>query len=192
VIVHYDCATQNQINKFQEAKGMTMKTVDVAPNAVVYDSKIDISLEARKELVGMLNQQLADTADLYAQVKQAHWNVKGIHFQQLHELFDKVAESIGDYVDTIAERVTTLGGVAMGTVRMAAENSTLPEYPANIVTGEDHLNIVIDRWAAYAASNRAAATRSGELGDPTTEDMFVEISRAVDLSLYFLESHVQD
>lgn len=170
---------------------MAMKIVDVSPNTVVYDSKIDIALEARTELVGILNQQLADTADLYSQTKQAHWNVKGMYFQQLHELFDKVADSIEGFVDTIAERVTTLGGVAMGTARMAAEHSTLPEYPANIVEGKDHLEAVIERWAAYAASNRAAANRAAELGDPTSEDLFIEISRDVDLGLYFLESHLQ-
>lgn len=158
---------------------------------VVHDTKIDIAVEARTELIGILNQQMADNADLYSQVKQAHWNVKGIHFQQLHEFFDKVAEAIEPFTDEIAERVATLGGVAMGTTRMAAANTTLPEYPADIFDGRAHLEAVIERWAAYGASTRAASKRAGELGDPTTEDLFIEISRAVDLHLYFLESHVQ-
>ncbi|MGL4610515.1 MAG: DNA starvation/stationary phase protection protein Dps [Trueperaceae bacterium] len=155
-----------------------------------FSTKIDIKPDARKELIDILNQQLADTADLYAQTKQAHWNVKGMEFQQLHELFDKVAAKVEPFVDTIAERVTTLGGVAMGTVRMAAANSTLPEYPM-VVDGRAHLEAVVDRFAAYAASNRAALRRSGDLDDPTTEDMFTEISREIDLSLYFLEAHLQ-
>ena len=169
---------------------MAAKTkIDANPTALPHATKIDLGKKARTELAGILNQQLADTADLVSQVKQAHWNVKGIHFQQLHELFDKLAHSIDGYVDTIAERVTTLGGVAHGTVRMAAESSTLPEYPADIVEGDDHLKAVTERWAAYAASTRTASRRSAELGDPTTEDLFIEVSRVVDLGLYFLEAH---
>lgn len=158
---------------------------------IVHDSKIDISAEARTELIGILGQQMADNSDLYSHAKQAHWNVKGIHFQQLHELFDKVAEAIEPYTDDLAERITTLGGVAMGTTRMTASNTTLPEYPADISDGKAHLEALIERWAAYAASTRTASIRTGELGDPTTEDLLIEISRAVDLNLYFLESHVQ-
>lgn len=158
---------------------------------VVHETKIDIAIEARTELIGILNQQMADNADLYSQAKQAHWNVKGMNFQQLHDLFDKVAAAIEPFTDELAERVTTLGGVAMGTTRMAAASTTLAEYPADISDGKAHLEALIDRWAAYGASTRAASVRAGELADPTTEDIFIEISRAVDLNLYFLESHIQ-
>lgn len=156
-----------------------------------FDTHIDIAAEKRSELIEILNQQLADTFDLYSQIKQAHWNVKGIHFMQLHLLFDGVAAAIEPYVDTIAERVTTLGGYATGTVRMAANSSTLSEYPTDAVKGEAHLNAVRDRVAAYAASTRQAIERASELGDPTTEDLFTEVSRVVDVQLYFIEGHLQ-
>ena len=158
---------------------------------IVYKSKIDLSEDIRSKIVGILNQQLADNANLYSQTKQAHWNVKGMDFFQLHLLFDQVAEMIEGYTDTIAERTTALGGIALGTNTMSAENTTLPEYPADIAKGKEHLQEVIKRWAAYAASTREAIERSSELGDPTTEDMFTEISRHVDKGLYFLESHVE-
>jgi starvation-inducible DNA-binding protein len=157
----------------------------------LYASKIDIVEDARKELVAMLNQQLADTFDLYSQTKQAHWNVKGEDFYSLHKFFDDLAESVEDYVDTIAERITALGGVAMGTVRMAAANSTLKEYTPDIVSGMESVKALIERYAAYAAANRVAIERARELGDPSTEDLLIEISRVIDKDLYFLESHVQ-
>ena len=168
----------------------TKKASKTASNAL-YTSKIDIAEEARGELVEILNQQIADTADLYSQTKQAHWNVKGEAFYQLHGLFDDLADGIQAYVDTLAERVTALGGKAAGTVRMAAQNSTLPEYPDDAVQGVEAVKALIDRYAAYAASNRVALKRSGELGDPTSEDLFTEISRVIDKDLYFLEAHVQ-
>jgi starvation-inducible DNA-binding protein len=162
-----------------------------ASQTQLYSTKIDIAEDARRELVAILNQQLADTFDLYAQTKQAHWNIKGDDFYSLHKFYDDLAESIAAYVDTIAERVTALGGIALGTVRMAAASSTLDEFTTDIVSGMDTLKALIVRYAAYAASTRQALARAGELGDPTSEDLFTEISRAVDKNLYFLESHVQ-
>ena len=60
-----------------------------------------------------------------------------------------------------------------------------------MAAGKAHLEAVRDRVAAYASANRKAIAAAGELDDPTTEDLFTEVSRAVDLQLYFLESHLQ-
>lgn len=154
------------------------------------DVKLDISKEHREHLVELLNQQLADTTDLYSQLKQAHWNVKGIGFQQVHELFDEQAELVEEYVDLLAERITLLGGVAMGTVRMAAKASTLPEFSAASHDVRAFLETVRDRMAAYAKTNRQALATAADLGEPTTEDLLTEISRGIDKQLYFLESHL--
>ena len=71
-------------------------------------TRIDLKDNTRATMTALLNQQLVDTIDLYTQVKQAHWNVKGPHFIALHELFDKLAEELEGPVDDIAERVTAL------------------------------------------------------------------------------------
>ena len=78
----------------------------------LFATRIDLSIEVREKIISLLNQHLADTFDLYSQTKQAHWNVKGLQFFQLHELFDKLAEEVEDQVDTLAERATSLGGIA--------------------------------------------------------------------------------
>ncbi|ADI13491.1 DNA starvation/stationary phase protection protein Dps [Truepera radiovictrix] len=158
---------------------------------LTFSTRIDIEEGVRKELIDILNQQLADATDLFTQTKQAHWNVKGMDFFQLHELFDDLAKRARNFADLLAERVTALGGAALGTVRMAAEATTLPEYPLETVQGHEVVDLMVERWAAYAASTRAAIRRSGELDEPTTEDLLTEISREVDESLYFLEAHVQ-
>jgi len=156
-----------------------------------FSTRIDVDADARAELIALLNQQMADNADLYSQTKQAHWNVKGQHFMQLHLLYDQVAAVIEPFTDEIAERVTALGGYATGTVRMAAEASTLPEFPMDAISDTATLEALADRWAAYAASTRAAIERAAQIGEPTSEDLFTEISREVDKALYFLESHLQ-
>ncbi len=162
-----------------------------ATKSKLTEIKIDISASNREKLVDLLNQSLADTADLVSQVKQAHWNVKGMNFWQLHLLFDSVYEALDEYVDTIAERVTTLGGVANGTVRMAAASSKLSEFPTNLSSGKDFVTAVRDRVASYGESIRANIDKSEEdLDDPTTADLYTEITREVDKQLYFLESHL--
>ncbi len=159
--------------------------------ADLHETRIDLPEVQRKALVDLINDRLADTLDLYTQAKQAHWNVKGLDFIQLHELFDELAGSLIAQVDMIAERATTLGGVAMGTARMAARASSLPEYPDHLVAGRDHVEALADRFAAYAASVRAAIDTSEEHGDKDTADLFTEVSRSVDKHLWFLEAHLQ-
>ena len=84
---------------------------------MVLSTRNDLGVEVREKATTLLNQHLADATDLYSQTKQAHWNVKGMQFSQLHELFDTLADSVEEFVDLIAERATSLGGVACGTVR---------------------------------------------------------------------------
>ncbi|HEX6145215.1 MAG TPA: DNA starvation/stationary phase protection protein Dps, partial [Acidimicrobiia bacterium] len=138
-----------------------------------------------------LNRQLADTTDLFTQLKYAHWNVKGSDFIQLHELFDQVAGDVLGFADLIAERATTLGGTADGTLRQAAAASTLTEYPTKAVEGMEAVRVVADRVAAYAASTRRAMEESEDLGDTGTSDLFTEVSRQTDKDLWFLEAHLQ-
>ncbi len=157
----------------------------------LYSSRIDLPQEARLQLVELLNQALADTLDLKTQVKQAHWNVKGMNFIALHEMFDTFAGTLEGYVDMLAERVTALGGVARGTARLVAQTSSLPEYDLTAETGQDHLRALADRYGQYAASIRRNIDRSTELGDADTADLFTEISRQIDKDLWFIEAHLQ-
>ncbi len=159
--------------------------------ATLHDTRIDIPEPERKALIDLLNARLADTLDLYTQAKHAHWNVKGSDFIALHELFDELAASLVEYIDMIAERATSQGGVAEGTARMAAAASSLPEYPVDAVDGPAHVTALADRYAAFAAQLRSAITTSEEHGDIDTADLFTEVSRTVDKHLWFLEAHLQ-
>lgn len=156
-----------------------------------YSTHIDIPVETREPLVALLNEHLADTFDLMSQTKQAHWNVKGKDFYQLHMLFDEIVGELADFVDLLAERATSLGGYATGTVRMAAENSSLPEYPTEISEGTEHVKALVERFCLYAARIRTAIDTAIELGDQSTGDIYIEISRAADKRLWLLEAHIQ-
>jgi starvation-inducible DNA-binding protein len=157
----------------------------------LYPTRIDIPREIRFQVIDSLNQTLANTVDLKTQVKQAHWNVKGMNFYQLHLLFDEIATDLEEYIDLFAERVTALGGLAMGTARTAARDSELPEYPFDILTGIDHVTALSDRLALYAKSLREGIGKTDALGDADTADIYTEVSRGIDKRLWFLEAHLQ-
>ena len=157
-----------------------------------FETRIDLPAKQREKLIALLNQHLADTFDLYGQAKQAHWNVKGPQFYQLHELFDELADPLREYADLIAERATALGGTALGTVRMAAGASRLDEYPLDLGGSMQHVEALAERFAALGATTRSAIEAAEELGDADTADLFTEVSRGLDKSLWFLEAHLQE
>lgn len=158
---------------------------------MLHNTKIDIAKGKREKLVAILNQRLADASDLKSQAKQAHWNVKGMNFIALHELFDKVSIELDTHVDDIAERITTLGGTALGTVRVAAQNSSLAEYPLEIIDGADHVDALSTALSDFGKKVRADIDTTDELGDADTADLFTGVSRAIDKLLWFVEAHQQ-
>lgn len=156
-----------------------------------FGTRIDLPLEMREKMIALINQQLADIFDLYSQTKQAHWNVKGAQFYQLHELFDKLAEELEDFADLIAERATALGGVALGTVRLASAATRLPEYPSDVVDSLPSVEALATRYVALCATTRTAIDTAARMGDADTSDLFTEVSRGLDKALWFLEAHLQ-
>jgi len=87
--------------------------------------------------------------------------------------------------------VGQLGGYAMGTTRMAAANSRLPEFPTDVVDSMGVVAALVERWASYCATTRESIDKTDELGDPTTADLLTEVSRGIDKWLWFVEAHQQ-
>lgn len=172
-------------------KTMAKKSERESTKNGLHPTRIDLSGKSRLQLVAILNETLAETLDLKSQVKQAHWNVKGYQFYQLHLLFDEMAKELEEQSDDIAERVTALGGVALGTVRMAAHTSSLEEYPRDALDGIDHITALAERFAAYGQQIRENIERTTDLGDADTADLYTQISRLADKRLWFLEAHLQ-
>ncbi len=157
--------------------------------ATLRPTKNDLPESVRVEVVGLLNQRLADCIDLQTQCKQAHWNVRGANFIALHKLFDEVNEAVEEYVDLLAERAAQLGGTPEGTVAVVAERSSLPDYPIGLVTGAEHVAALSDALAAFGRLARMGISEMDELGDDGTADLMTEISRGIDQWLWFVEAH---
>lgn len=159
--------------------------------ALQFKTTIDIEENSRQSMIVLLNQQLADTIDLYSQVKQAHWNVRGMNFMQLHLLYDQLAEKLPPHIDSIAERAGILGGAAKGTARMAAKNSRLKDMPEMFENEKQSVTLLVERYASLAETTRQAIDEADEAGDADTADLFTAVSRTLDKSRWFLEAHVQ-
>lgn len=153
-------------------------------------TKNDIPMKTRIQVVSYLNARLADCLDLGTQAKQAHWNVKGPSFHALHLLFDEVAEDIEAYSDLIAERLVQLGGTARGTAREVAASSSLAEYPHEITKGDEHLDALANALAAFGTLVREGIEDCGAFGDADSADIFTEISRGIDKWLWMVEAHL--
>lgn len=168
-----------------------MASTSPTANATDKEYRSPVDVPEKHELIGILNQQLANALDLQSQTKHAHWNVKGTNFYGLHRLFDDLYERVEKDVDTIAERLTALGGVAHGTVRMAAGATELDEFPAGLSASLDVVRHMAVVYAQCANSVRDCIDKAEDLGDKGTADMFTDVVRDLDQAIYFLESHLQ-
>lgn len=173
------------------ASATTTRAAGSGGTARTYATKNDIPVASRAEVVGLLNQRLADAIDLQTQCKQAHWNVKGPSFIALHKLFDEINEDVEEYVDLLAERVVQLGGIAEGTVGVAAERSSLTDYPLGLASGMEHVAALSDALAQFGRVVRIGIEEMNDLEDAGSADILTEISRGVDKWLWFVEAHQQ-
>jgi starvation-inducible DNA-binding protein len=158
----------------------------------MYETSNDLSATTRRSMIEVLNEYLADAIDLQLQAKQAHWNIKGPNFVGLHQLFDQVAAEARENADDIAERAVALGGVARGTLQAVSGQSQLREYPLQVGDWRAHVRAVQDALATFGRGARKAIDDATALNDADTADLFTEISRGVDKSLWMVEAHIQD
>ena len=142
----------------------------------------------RARLVLGLNQSLATLSDLAAAYKQAHWNVVGADFSQLHELFDQFADQAREYADVMAERAVTLGGVAHGTIQAAVERSSLPPFPTEERCQRHLIEELVGRVDILDSDLRRLMTETAD--EPATQDVYIEIVRGIEKQRWMLQAHL--
>jgi len=157
----------------------------------LHHTKISIPEKNRVDLISTLNGTLAGLSDLYVQLKHAHWNIKGLQFIALHKLFDEQAEALEEQVDTVAERVTALGGTALGTIQDIVANSVLKAFPANLFEANLIITHLAHNFAILGEIARKNVAESERHGDVATGDVYISLARFLDKQLWFLEAHLQ-
>jgi len=152
-----------------------------------------LSYETRMYSCQRLNQLLADSQVLYALYKKHHWLMRGATFYQLHLLLDKHADEQLALVDKIAERVQTLGGVAVGDPRHVAELTKVPRPPDGCEEVPAMLSRLLEAHELILGDAHDAAARVAELGDDGSNDLLVsDVIRTGELQAWFLAEHLVD
>jgi starvation-inducible DNA-binding protein len=154
---------------------------------------IALSAEARTESAQLLNQVLADTMILYSMYKKHHWLVAGPTFYQLHLLFDKHAGEQLELVDLIAERVQSLGAIAVGDPRHAAELTKIERPPNGAEEVPEMISRLAEAHEIVIAEVRQAIARTEANADWGSNDMLMsDVLRRNELQVWFLSEHLVD
>lgn len=160
---------------------------------VVRPTRINLSEEARETCIDCLNENLANTLFAVLASKVAHWNVKGTGFYPAHKLFDQVYEFYSGAADTLAERITALGGNAEGMLYEVASASTISYNADDGDDVETHMKAMADMLGQIGNGYRQGVevVRVKEVNDQLTQDIFIELGREADKLLYFLEADLR-
>lgn len=167
-----------------------VKPNEIQPYGTVKDLPIALNANARQQSVVALNQILADTITLRDLYKKHHWQVSGVTFYQLHLLLDKHYEEQAALVDTIAERIMSLGGISIAMAHDVAECTKIPRPPKGREDVPTQITRLLDAHRTILAYSRQAASEASDRGDDGTNDLIVSsIIRLHEMQVWFLAEH---
>jgi starvation-inducible DNA-binding protein len=166
---------------------------EVQKYGTVRQFPLGLSSDARLYSCERLNQILADTQILYALYKKHHWLMRGATFYQLHLLLDKHAGEQNELIDSVAERIQTLGGVAVGDPRHVAEITRIPRAPNGVEEPPAMLSRLLEAHETILIDAHDAAEKTAKQGDDGTNDLIVSsVIRTGELQCWFLAEHLVD
>ena len=162
-----------------------------AYGTVTHALPLELEEPVRLEMTEQLNQLLADTMTLRDLYKKSHWQVAGPTFYQLHLLYDKHFGEQAELVDTIAERIQLLGGLALAMAADVAETTQIERPPRGREEVPVQLSRLLDAHQIIIRQCRTLARRASELGDDGTNDLVVsDVLRTNELESWFLSEHL--
>jgi starvation-inducible DNA-binding protein len=154
---------------------------------------VGLAEQSRDEVAALLNQILSDTRVLHDLYKKTHWLMRGETFYQLHLLMDKHAGEQAELVDSLAERVQTLGAIAVGDPRHVAELTSVPRPPDGAEEIPAMLSRLLEAHEVVIAETRSAADRANELSDYGSNDLLVsDVLRTNEFEAWFIAEHLVD
>lgn len=147
--------------------------------------------DVRKDSIHNLNQVLADTIMLRDMYKKHHWQVSGHTFYQLHLLLDKHYEEQSELVDTIAERIQALGGVALAMPHDVAEQTRIERPPIDREEVPTQLSRLLEAHELILKESHEFAKKADDAGDDGTNDLLVsDVIRTNELQVWFIAEHL--
>jgi starvation-inducible DNA-binding protein len=180
--------------RLREAEPITrQRSREIQPFGALARYPLSLGDDARAASVEALNHVLCDTIVLRDMYKKHHWQVSGPTFYALHLLFDKHAEEQAELVDLLAERVQTLGGVAIAMAHDVAELTCIERVPRGREEVPVQLSRLLETHETILKESRAAAKKAAEMGDDGSNDVLVsEVIRTNELQVWFVAEHLVD
>lgn len=162
-----------------------------AYGTVLHMLPLELEEPVRLEMTEQLNQLLADTMTLRDLYKKSHWQTSGPTFYQLHLLFDKHYAEQVELVDSIAERIQTLGGLALAMAPDIAETTHIERPPRGREEPPVQISRLLDAHQIIIRQTRSLARRASKLGDDGSNDLLVsEVLRTNEIHIWFLSEHL--
>jgi starvation-inducible DNA-binding protein len=157
----------------------------------MYATHHDLSISTREAVVAILSAHLIDAMDLFTQVKEAQWNVKGPNVTALHTVFRSMTRVIARHCDAMANRIVALGGRAEATARLVAARSSIDEFPHDTPAGLAYVSVIAGKLSQFGKAVRASIVDTANCGDTVTADLLTQITSVNDQQLQLLDAHLQ-
>ncbi len=154
--------------------------------------QVDIAPNAKQEIVEGLHQSVAETAVLTLKAQNYHWNVTGMAFGALHDLFQKIYEDHFAAQDDLAERIKALGGYADGRYSEFVKRSAIKEAGAKAISAEEMVKTLKTDQETLSTTLRTLAELAEEHGDLVTNDIAIGRAETHDKFAWMLDAHLQD
>lgn len=143
--------------------------------------------KASERLAAHLQQLHVDLIDLHVQGKQAHWNVVGKNFRDLHLQLDEIVDAAREFSDTIAERMRAIYVTPDGRAKTVAQQSSLAEFPAEEVDTAETVDLISAALYAVAGTGRRIHDDVDE-EDPTTADIIHAVLERLEQLAWMVDS----
>jgi starvation-inducible DNA-binding protein len=144
-----------------------------------------------EQLVGILQSRLVSLIDLGLTLKHVHWNVVGPHFIGVHEMLDPQYARVSEFVDQVAERITTLGGSPDGRPGSLVKQRTWDDYSLERDLVDAHLAALDLVYIGVIEAHREAIDATEEI-DPVTQDILIEQTEDLEQFHWFVRAHLED
>jgi starvation-inducible DNA-binding protein len=166
---------------------------EIQPFGSIAKLPIALAEDVCKASVDNMNQLIADTITLRDMYKKHHWQVAGPTFYQLHLLYDKHFNEQSELVDTVAERIQSLGGISLAMAHDVAETTLIPRLPRGRQPVPVQLARLLHAHEIILLESRTMAKQAAAAGDDGTNDLLVsDVIRTNEMQVWFISEHLVD
>jgi starvation-inducible DNA-binding protein len=164
---------------------------EIQPFGTIAKLPIALAQDVCQTSVDNLNQLIADTMTLRDMYKKHHWQVAGPTFYQLHLLYDKHFNEQSELVDSLAERIQSLGGISLAMAHDVAETTLIPRLPRGRQPVPVQLARLLHAHEIILLESRTMAKQAAAAGDDGTNDLLVsDVIRTNEMQVWFVSEHL--